>query len=660
MNTPTGQLYEFGEFRLEPAERLLSRNGKPVTLTPKAFETLVVLIQKSGRLVDKNELIQTVWAGTFVEEANLARNIWTLRKALGDDDTIHRYIETVPKRGYRFVAPVRCVVEAPVEEETILTQRRLRARIVREEVETTDEPQSESQVYQPNAESTGTLAAQDRLTARRVVGRRVAVFAVLTLTVVTGAFGVRFWTKHAVASRTRIGSVAVLPLRSLTAGENNDALGLGLTDALITKLGSLRMVTVRPTSAVVKFVKSDLDGLEIGKRLQTDAVLEGTIQQSDGRIRITARLLNVASGEQIWAEKFDEPANELFALQDALSNKITETLAFELKKEEIEQLASRPTTSSEAYERYLRGRFYQTQNNEQGLTRSIECYEQAIGLDPNFADAYAGLADANVLLYNFGFRSPGEVLPRAQQFIDRALKLNPNLPEAYNSLALVQFFFERDWKAAERSLQKAIALDPHNSTAFLRYGYFLIQMGSFDEALSKLERARELNPLSPMVQADIGLAYLCARRYPQAIEQLERVTAENPEFALAHWFLGAAYEEDGDMDKSFASELRALAAEGGGELASRLLKVKERAGLSAANQLWLDELLRTRRKTSVPALSIASRYATLKNREQTLAWLEKAVEEGDETLSQIKYLTRYDFTRGDQRFQLILKRISIS
>lgn len=205
-------------------------------------------------------------------------------------------------------------------------------------------------------------------------------------------------------------------------------------------------------------------------------------------------------------------------------------------------------------------------------------------------------------------------------------------------------------------LQKAIELNPNNSDAFLRYGYFLTHIGQFDDALAKLEKARELNPLSPIVQTDIGLAYLSARRYPKTIEQLEKVAAENPEFPLPHWFLGAAYEESGDTEKAFASNLRGLEAEGSTELANRLRNIKEAQGLPAANQLWLDELLKARKNGNVLALNIASFYAAMKNREQTLAWLEKASDEG-EMLSQIQYLVKYDFVRGTEKFRNILRKM---
>ncbi|MCY7348839.1 MAG: tetratricopeptide repeat protein, partial [Pyrinomonadaceae bacterium] len=342
--------------------------------------------------------------------------------------------------------------------------------------------------------------------------------------------------------------------------------------------------------------------------------------------------------------------------QDALSNKIARTLFFELSNTEKKQLARRQTENVEAYEKYLRGRFYQNQNTEQGLTKAVEFYEQAIALDRGFADAYAGLADALLILYNFGLRPPDEIVPRAKQSINRALQLNPNLSDAYSALALIQFLSERDWLAAEKSLQKAIELNPNNADIYLRYGYFLTANGKFEDALAKLEKARQLNPLSPIVQADIGLTYLCARRYGQAIEQLEKVVAENPEVSLPRWFLGSSYDANEEPEKAFAEYLRALEREGGTELAARLEAVKQSKGEQTAYQIWLEENLKMRNQGYFPAINIAFLYAAMKNREQTLTWLEKAFDEHEPTLWQIKHLPNYDFIRDEARFQEILLR----
>lgn len=624
-----GFIYQFGKFALDPHEKTLSENGVSIHLPAKEFDTLLLLIENNGHALSKEEMLREIWRDSFVEEGNLAKQISRLRKIFNTNG--QNLIETLPKHGYRFTADIQRVY--PQQEETIIEKRTVKRLTVE-----VDEETDKTRRLLPPAK-TGFFNR--------------AIFAILGIALLAVVLAIWYWNRP--NPTVKINSMAVLPLKPLNEGESNKALGLGMTDALITKIGSLRSVMVRPTSAIIKF--ADADALEAGKKLNVDAVLEGTIQQSEGRIRINARLLRTANGEQIWAENFDQPESEIFALQDALSNKITKTLAFELNKAEMAQLAARPTENADAYEKYLRGRFYQSQNDEKGMLKSIEFYEQAIVLDPKFAEPYTGIADANVLLYNFGLRPADEVVPKARQAVNKALQLNPNLPDAYNALSLIQFLSDRDWKAAEQSLKKAIELNPNNANAYLRYGYFLINVGEFDEALTKLEKARELNPLSPIVQSNIGLAYMSARRYPQAIEKLEKVVAENPQFSMAHRFLGTAYEGIGDADKGFAAHVNGLEIQGNKELANRLRNIKEKDGLGAAYQLWIDESLKTTKDGYTSPLDLAWLYAATNNREETVNWLEKAVDEGEQTISQIKYISRYDFVRDDKRFKRLVERI---
>jgi serine/threonine-protein kinase len=372
---------------------------------------------------------------------------------------------------------------------------------------------------------------------------------------------------------------------------------------------------------------------------------------------------------QFWAEKFDEPSNEIFALQDALSNKIAKTLAFELTVAENKLFIRRGTDNTEAYEKYLRGRFYQSQNTPDGLNRSIEFYEQAIALDPNFADAHAGIADANILLFNFSIRPAAETIPQARESVNRALQLDPDLPRAHTSLALIQFLIDRNWTEAEKSLKRAIELNPNNADAYVRYAYFLMHLGRFDESLQKAEKARELNPLSNIVQNNIGMTYLCARRYPEAIEQLEKTAAENPQFSLPRWLLSHAYEGIGNMEKAFEADLKALEIEGGKEFAAKLREQRQAGGISAAYRFWLNETIRAKetgrrnptgetQDSNVTALDVARRAATVKDREQTLRWLERALQEGDPILGYVRFFARYDFVRDDPRFQAIVQKMS--
>lgn len=627
-----GVIYEFGKFVLDPNEKTLLVGDKPIRLPAKEFETLVLLVENNGRALSKEEMISAIWQDAFVEEGNLAKQISRLRKIFNTD--AEKLIETLPKHGYRFSADLR-LVSRLAEEPVILEKRTVKRVTFESEIE----------------DETPALPSKSKSITR------LPIFAALGLAALIGLSAVWYLNRETPSPTTKINSIAVLPLKPLTSEENNKILGLGLTDALITKLGSLKQLVVRPTGAVAPFADSTDDSVEIGRRLNVDAVLEGTIQQSDGRLRINARLIRTDSGIQIWTEKFDEPAGGIFAVQDALSNKIAKTLAFELTNAENKMLAHRGTDNTEAYEKFLRGRFYQSQNTPDGLKRGIEFYEQAIALDPNFAEAHAGIADANIIQFNFYFRTAAETIPQARQSVNRALQLDPDLSYAYTSLALIQFLADRNWPDAEKSLQRAIELNPSNADAYHRYAYFLMRLGRFDESLEKAEKARELNPLSSIVQSGIGLTYLCARRYPEAIEQLEKTAAENPNFAHAQWLLGTSYEAVGDAEKAFAANMKALEIEGGGELTAKLQKVKETDGLDAANRLWLYESINARKSRQVSPLVIAIRAAALKDREQTLFWLEKSLEEGDPVLGSIRFFARFDFVRDDPRFQAIVQKI---
>jgi TolB-like protein/DNA-binding winged helix-turn-helix (wHTH) protein/cytochrome c-type biogenesis protein CcmH/NrfG len=639
-----GFVYEFGKFILDPEGRTLFSGGRPIHLPAKEFETLLLLVENNHKALSKEEMMGALWRDSFVEESNLAKQISRLRKILNSEG--EQFIETLPKHGYRFSADLR--LTTLVTEEPVILERRAAPILT-----FADENEIEDQPPAPPIKSKKWL--------------RAPVIASLALTALLVLSISLYLSRKTAPPTEKIKSIAVLPLKPLTADEKNKVLGLGLADALITKLGSLSQIIVRPTSAVARFADAQADPMEIGRKLGVDAVLDGTILESEGRLRINARLIRTDNGMQLWAEKFDEPENEIFALQDDLSNKIAKTLAFELTNTENKLYARRGTSNTEAYEKYLRGRFYQKQNTPDGLNRSVEFYEQAIALDPKFAEAHAGIADANIIMFNFGFRPATETIPRARESVNRALQLDPNVSYAYTSLALIQFLIDHNWAEAEKSLMRAIELNPNNADAYHRYAYFLMRLGRFDESLQKAEKARELNPLSSVVQSGIGLTYLCARRYPDAVRLLEKTAAENPQFAHPMWLLGNAYEANGEAEKAFEADLKAQEIESGKEFVARLRERRQADGLNAASRFWLNELIRAKetgrnsstveaRYGDVTALFVASRAAIVKDREQTIRWLERSLQEGDPTLASIRFLPRYDCVRDDPRFQSILQK----
>ncbi|QQS41643.1 MAG: tetratricopeptide repeat protein [Acidobacteriota bacterium] len=632
-----GFVYVFGKYALNPDEKTLFSGGVPVHLPQKEFETLLYLVEHNGRALSKEQMISAIWQDAFVEEGNLAKQISRLRKMFGESGD--EFIETIPKHGYRFTADLKRSFQ---DDRPVLIEKRTVKRLTLD-VETDHEEEDETRPLPPGAKP------------RYLAGTRPWVAAALLI--VAFAAGAYFlWNLWPDPESVNINRIAVLPLRSINDEENGKAIGAGLADALVTKLGSTRRVVVRPSSAA-DAVSGIEDPVEIGRKLDVDAVLMGTIQQADGRLRVNARLIRTESGEQLWSGSFEQPIGGIFALQDALSTSIAKALAFEFSRSDADKYLSKGTDNPEAYEKYLRGRYFQSQNTPAGLDRSVELYEQAIALDPDFADAHAGIADAGVIMFNFGLKPGPEVIPRSRAALARALKLDPGLSNAHASNALIQFLVDKDWPQAENSLRQAIALNPNNADAFNRYGYFLMRVGRFDEALEKYGKARELNPLSNIIQSGIGLTYLCAGRYSEAISQLEETIAGDPQFSHAQWLLATSYEAAGDHERAFDAGLRGLEIDGGAEFAKRLRLIRESKGLDAANREWFEESVRMREKVRVNALVIAMRAATIKDREETLAWLKRALEEGDTTVGGIRYLSKFEFVRDDPRFQSILKEV---
>jgi DNA-binding winged helix-turn-helix (wHTH) protein/TolB-like protein len=469
------QLYEFGPFRLDPAERRLLRDGSPVALTPKCFDLLVVLVESAGHLLSKSELMERVWPQQFVEETNLSVNISELRKALGEGQDGAQYVETVRKQGFRFVAPVRTIESA-------------------EAVSTTP-----------------TVAVRNR---------RPAIVIAVAAAVVFVVAGAVLWMRRDVApSRAPIRTIAVLPFKPLVAAARDESLEMGMADTLITRLGAVRAVTVRPLSSVRPYTKLDNDPVAAGRKLDVEAVIDGSIQRAADRIRVTVRLTLVADGSSLWSGTFDERFTDIFDVQDAIAAQVTRSLALRLSAGEAQRLNRRETTSASAYEDYLRGRYSLALRTEEGIRGAIASFRRAVALDPASASAYSGLADSYALLSQYAGVAPDESFPAAKAAAERALALDDTLADAHTSLAFVREAFDWNWNGAEAGYRRALALDPESAVAHHRYGVFLTMMGRFDEGARELEQARRIEPLSVIISADNGMASYLARRYDRAIEQ---------------------------------------------------------------------------------------------------------------------------------------------
>jgi DNA-binding winged helix-turn-helix (wHTH) protein/TolB-like protein/Tfp pilus assembly protein PilF len=645
MNRAGQHFYEFGPFRLEAVERRLLRGSELVALTPKTFELLLALVQNSGHVLGREELMQRLWPDVIVEESNLTQNIFALRKTLGDGADGQRYIETVPKRGYRFVAEVK-------------------------------EQWDEEEVWQSlGVEGRASTAGQESVGTGEIVALTPAkTFApahsyyrslihslapiLLVGVVITLAYAWAERQPRPAATESRLTSIAVLPFRSLESGRD-EYLGLGIADALITKLGGLRRLVVRPTGTMRKYSNPEQDPLAVGREQKVDAVLDASFQREGERIRVTARLLRVADGDTLWTYQCDEQqCTNIFALQDAISEKVAGALALQLTGEERGRLRKHYTENQAAYQEYLKGRYFWDKRTVEGYKKATEHFQRAIAIDPNYAQAYVGLADC------FAFFKD-----KAKEQLVKALELDDTLAEAHASLAFnFKFCAEWDWAGAEQEFKRAIELNPNSTTAHDWYAYYLAARGRLDEAIAEVNQAHALDPLSVIINTDVGEFFYYARQYDRAIAAYRQALELDPNFGVARYLLGYAYEQKGMYEQAIAEFQKAIPLLEdeyyGKSLTGWLGHCYAVSGKRDEAVKILDELRELAKKPGVRvyglAFQIASIYTGLGDKDRAFEWLEKEYAGHDYNLIQVTMDPRNDSLRSDPRFTDLLRRMRLS
>ena len=647
MSRPIKHLYEFGPFHLDPHERVLRRDGQPVSLTPKVFDTLLVLVERSGSIVAKDELMQRLWPDSFVEEGNLAFNISMLRKALAEGSDL-QFIETVPKRGYRFAASVREVWDQAA---SVVVEQQTTAHIIIEEVKEERPPviaQERSALAVAVAAAAPDLTPYQRLRPRR----GLALAAILVVL----AVGIYFWASRAPLPQT----LAVLPFKPLAADAGDQYLELGMADALITRLSNIKQITVRPTSSILKYAAADQDPLVAGRELGVAAVLDGSIQRIGDHIRITVRLVRTSDGASLWAEKFDESFTNIFAVQDSISQRMADALTLKLTGEERKQLVKRYTENTEAYQAYLKGRFYWSKWKRDALQKAIENFEQAIKLDSQYAQAYSGLADSYNLLGYLDIWPPTEAYPKSEAAARKALELDDQLSEAHLSLAKVKLFYDWDWPGFEREARRAIDLDPNDADAYGLYGAYYTAIGKHDDSIRERKRAQELDPLSPLFTNSVGWSYYYARQYDQAIEWYKKALELDPTFTMAHNDLALAYARKGMYTEAVDESLAAKQLAGDGpETLAALRQAYAASGIAGYWQKELELANQQAKQKPVGTPRMARLYAALGDREHTFEWLERAYQERHTLLTFLKANPLFDHLRSDPRYTDLLRRIGL-
>jgi len=453
--------------------------------------------------------------------------------------------------------------------------------------------------------------------------------------------------------------LAVLPFKPMNKSSQDEFLELGMADALITRLSNLRQIVVRPTSAVRKYAALEQDAVAAGRELRVTSVLEGSVQRLDDRIRVTVQLINIDDGSPLWAEKFDEKFADVFALQDSISEKIAKSLALKLAGEDMQRLTKRYTQNAEAYQLYVKGVFYRDELNEEGLKKAVQYFEQAIKVDPNYAQAYAGLSSALAPMMYFGFLPFSEGWPRMLAAETKALELDDTLAEAQTESGVFKLYYEYDWSGGERALKRAIELNPNYALAHHMYANLLVSTGRFDEAIAERKRALEIDPLSVRTNALLGWDYYMAGRYDEAIAQYGRTSELDPNYPLI--YLGQVYEHKGMNSEAVSEYLKQEARSGRSAAEIEALKAAyAAAGMKGYWQKQLELLKQKAKQGPVRALELAERYAQTGQKEQAFEWLLKACDNHDPRLIFLKVDPTVDSLRSDARFADLMRRVGMS
>ncbi|HEY3580491.1 MAG TPA: tetratricopeptide repeat protein [Pyrinomonadaceae bacterium] len=619
--------FEFGRFRLNVAERVLLREGELVPLTPKVFDILLVLVESSGQVVAKDDLMKRVWPNTFVEEGNLTQNISLLRKALGETPGGVQFIETVPRRGYRFVAEtsetngrVGSVAASPVDSFAPLSSPEI-------------DPVLSQKIPPPV-----------------VARRRTPAFIAAAGVVVFSIIGLMYFTSKA-GNTEAIQSIAVLPFVDESADPDGEYINDKIAESLINSLSKLPQLRVVPRSVVAGYKGKDLDPRKIGQELNVRAVVTGRMRRHGDIISIQADLIDLDNVAQLWGQHYDHKVSDVLLVQDDISRDIFENLRLKLNVEEKKQL--------EAYRLYLKGRNSWNKRTGDALQEAIGFFNQALEIDPNNSAAYAGLADCYNMLVVYGRLQPKEGFPKAKEAAAKALEIDESSAEAHTSMAFIKFRWDWDRAETEREFQSAIKLKPAYAPAHQWYSSYLVAVERFDEAIAEAKRTEELEPLSFVASSHLGWIYYLSGHNDEAIEQCRKILELDPSSFPARRYLGLAYEAKGMYPEAISEFQTGVKLSGSPLMLALLGHAYAVAGKKAEAQQVLNDLQQLPPQRYVSPYTVAAIYAGLGDQEQAFKWLDRAVEERDIWLMNLKVDPVFAKLRSQRRFTDTLARIRL-
>jgi DNA-binding winged helix-turn-helix (wHTH) protein/TolB-like protein/Tfp pilus assembly protein PilF len=614
----------FGEFRLDLVRRqLLDAKGMAVELSPRHFDALAYFVEHRGEMLDKDRLFGALWPGQVVEENSLNKLVSALRKTLGDDGEARRFLLTVPRRGFRFVAEVRQVAanKAPV----------------------------------PNVEPASAPSSEPKWHRR--------AWLVVSAVAATTGVGAGLWTwqqraDHRPGEATT--TLAVLPFKPLSDAARDEALELGMADSLITRLSAARGVIVRPVSAVRRYLALDSEPLRAAQELGAAWVLEGTIQQQGERTRVSARLLDASNGTAAWSGSFDETFTHVFDVQEAISRRVADVLMPRLIERDRDALGGSGTRNAKAYRLYLEARYHSLLFTTEAYRQAIALYEQAIAADPRYAYAHAGLADAHRRTQFTSNTAPRETFEKVRAAAQRALELDPQFGDGVANLGWVAFWYDWDWRGAEHMMQRALDLNPSSVDAHYGLAHVRLSTGRYAEALSSFSRAREIDPQALITNTFEGGMLAMNGRVEDGLARIRHAMQINPGFWIAHLLLGNVLFNIGRHDAALASLRQSVALSGDSAWASGPYG----HALAQAGQVeFAREVLRAMHTRSrggyVSPAMLALVHTGLGEFEAALAELDKAYEARDIRLAFLQIDHRWEPLRGDARFAELASRLKL-
>ncbi len=639
--------YRFGSFELRAQTRELYNHGLKLKLRPQAYQVLALLLEHAGECVTREELQKRVWpSNTFVDfENGLNTAIKQLRASLNDSATEPRYIETLPKLGYRMIASVEYDAGSPGE------------RVI------------EAEEYSGSAKVAGKATVSTL--AQPAHSRKPLWFIAAAVGVLGIACLVAFlkWpqahrTPQRAAPAARI-MVAVLPFENLTGDETQDYFSDGLTEEMIAQLGRLdpQEFGVIARTSVMHYQHSSEKVDQIGSELGVQYVLEGSVRRDSENVRIDAELIEVGAQRQLWAQQYDRELTNLLVVQGEIAREISDSIQLTLGSPERSETVRQPTLTPQAYQAYdlcLKGLYFWNKRNVPGFQQAIEYFQLAIARDPNYAPAYAGLANSYALMPGYTLAPASKYMPKAREAAVRALEIDDQLPEAHVALALILENYDWDWNTAEKEYRRAIELNPNYATAHHWYAEFLMWRGRFDEALRESESARRLDPLSLIIAADRGAILYFSRQYDRAIEQFQSVREMDPSFGRVRLVVDA-YMQQGRFAEALANLEDWRRTSGDGiHISSRLVYLYGRMGQKDKARAELRKLEAMSGTQALDPVLMARAYTGMGNNDAALGALEKGYAQRSNLLTALKVEPVYDPLRDDPRFQELLRRVGFT